>query len=119
MLRALGRQLNKSSSSILRFSTKPQPVSPFSTPQDVKAQLEKRREKLEEEVDVGQDNTNSLFYKSASDSSAEPPDLIYDSDEDELVDLVNPETGEWNGPRGPEPTRHGDWHSKGRCSDFS
>ena len=25
---------------------------------------------------------------------------------------------EWNGPKGPEPTRYGDWEQKGRCSDF-
>eukprot|EP00037_Helgoeca_nana_P030218 m.371765 g.371765 ORF g.371765 m.371765 type:complete len:118 (+) comp28134_c1_seq6:150-503(+) len=31
---------------------------------------------------------------------------------------VNPVTGEVNGPRGPEPTRYGDWENKGRCSDF-
>lgn len=22
------------------------------------------------------------------------------------------------GPKGPEPTRYGDWERKGRCSDF-
>ena len=22
------------------------------------------------------------------------------------------------GPKGPEPTRYGDWEQKGRCSDF-
>jgi len=27
----------------------------------------------------------------------------------------NEETG---GPKGPEPTRFGDWENKGRCSDF-
>ena len=26
-----------------------------------------------------------------------------------------PEVG---GPKGPEPTRYGDWESKGRCIDF-
>ncbi len=26
-----------------------------------------------------------------------------------------PETG---GPKGPEPTRYGDWERKGRCVDF-
>jgi hypothetical protein len=26
--------------------------------------------------------------------------------------------GEIGGPRGPEPTRYGDWESKGRCTDF-
>ncbi|XP_066590436.1 succinate dehydrogenase assembly factor 4, mitochondrial-like [Prorops nasuta] len=31
---------------------------------------------------------------------------------------VNPETGEVGGPRGPEPTRYGDWERKGRVSDF-
>jgi hypothetical protein len=25
---------------------------------------------------------------------------------------------EINGPKGPEPTRYGDWERKGRCSDF-
>ncbi len=25
---------------------------------------------------------------------------------------------ERNGPKGPEPTRYGDWEQKGRCSDF-
>lgn len=31
---------------------------------------------------------------------------------------INPETGEVGGPRGPEPTRYGDWERKGRVSDF-
>ena len=31
---------------------------------------------------------------------------------------VNPVTGEKGGPRGPEPTRYGDWERKGRCIDF-
>lgn len=30
----------------------------------------------------------------------------------------NPKTGEIGGPRGPEPTRYGDWERKGRVSDF-
>ena len=43
--------------------------------------------------------------------------------------LVNSEVGdkeevkkkdikEVGGPKGPEPTRYGDWESKGRCYDF-
>ena len=39
-----------------------------------------------------------------------------------IVDFTDPTTGEWNSPtkggRMPEPTRHGDWHHKGRCTDF-
>lgn len=31
---------------------------------------------------------------------------------------TNPHTGEVGGPRGPEPTRYGDWERKGRCTDF-
>ncbi len=33
-------------------------------------------------------------------------------------DDINPTTGERGGPRGPEPTRYGDWERKGRCIDF-
>ncbi|XP_067667746.1 succinate dehydrogenase assembly factor 4, mitochondrial-like [Haliotis asinina] len=33
-------------------------------------------------------------------------------------DDVNPITGEIGGPRGPEPTRYGDWERKGRVTDF-
>jgi len=32
--------------------------------------------------------------------------------------FVNPKTGEVGGPRGPEPTRYGDWEKGGRISDF-
>jgi hypothetical protein len=40
------------------------------------------------------------------------------SDEPEMVNVVNPVTGERLGPRGLEPTRYGDWEAKGRCWDF-
>lgn len=33
-------------------------------------------------------------------------------------DDINPHTGEKGGPKGPEPTRYGDWERKGRVSDF-
>nr|CAD7195557.1 unnamed protein product [Timema douglasi] len=33
-------------------------------------------------------------------------------------DNTNPATGEVGGPKGPEPTRYGDWERKGRVSDF-
>jgi len=44
--------------------------------------------------------------------------LDQDYDEEDMVEMFNEETGEWNGPRGLEPTRYGDWESKGRCWDF-
>ncbi|CAL1391013.1 unnamed protein product [Linum trigynum] len=37
-------------------------------------------------------------------------------DGDELD--LNEDTGEIGGPRGPEPTRYGDWERNGRCYDF-
>ncbi|KAJ2801162.1 hypothetical protein H4R20_003787 [Coemansia guatemalensis] len=49
---------------------------------------------------------------------------FYDATKDENDSLkpfpnnINPKTGEVNGPRGPEPTRFGDWERKGRVSDF-
>ncbi|KAM5557654.1 succinate dehydrogenase assembly factor 4, mitochondrial [Rosa sericea] len=39
-----------------------------------------------------------------------------EDDGDELD--LNKETGEIGGPKGPEPTRYGDWEKNGRCSDF-
>ncbi|XP_059667221.1 uncharacterized protein LOC132312749 [Cornus florida] len=38
-------------------------------------------------------------------------------DDGDALDL-NEETGEIGGPRGPEPTRYGDWERNGRCYDF-
>lgn len=34
------------------------------------------------------------------------------------TEYVNPATGERGGPKGYEPTKHGDWAKKGRVSDF-
>uniref|UniRef100_A0ACD5ZTE5 Uncharacterized protein n=1 Tax=Avena sativa TaxID=4498 RepID=A0ACD5ZTE5_AVESA len=39
-------------------------------------------------------------------------------EDDENSPDLNKETGEIGGPRGPEPTRYGDWERGGRCSDF-
>ncbi|CAA7034626.1 unnamed protein product [Microthlaspi erraticum] len=33
-------------------------------------------------------------------------------------EFFNEDTGEIGGPKGPEPTRYGDWEQRGRCSDF-
>ena len=40
------------------------------------------------------------------------------ADAGEPVDGGTPETGESGGPKGPEPTRYGDWERNGRCIDF-
>ncbi|XP_004076944.1 succinate dehydrogenase assembly factor 4, mitochondrial [Oryzias latipes] len=37
---------------------------------------------------------------------------------EKFPDNINPVTKEKGGPRGPEPTRYGDWERRGRCVDF-
>ncbi|WP_431857202.1 succinate dehydrogenase assembly factor 4 [Azospirillum sp.] len=37
---------------------------------------------------------------------------------DSLLKGPEQKPGEIGGPKGPEPTRYGDWEFKGRCSDF-
>ncbi|KAF3708518.1 Succinate dehydrogenase assembly factor 4, mitochondrial [Channa argus] len=56
---------------------------------------------------------------------AKTPQGRFDSPEDKpkdalekFTDDINPVTKEKGGPRGPEPTRYGDWERKGRCVDF-
>lgn len=53
------------------------------------------------------DSNNEIRKPSVSKSILEP-----------FPDDINPVTGERGGPRGPEPTRYGDWERKGRISDF-
>lgn len=51
----------------------------------------------------------------------EQPDMHQSQKEEALPawpDNTNPHTGEVGGPRGPEPTRYGDWERKGRVTDF-
>lgn len=50
-----------------------------------------------------------------------PTDVHPDQDKNPFPSFpndTNPETGEIHGPKGPEPTRYGDWERKGRVSDF-
>ncbi|XP_069030787.1 succinate dehydrogenase assembly factor 4, mitochondrial [Embiotoca jacksoni] len=56
---------------------------------------------------------------------AKTPQGRFDSTEERSAEVlqkfpedVNPVTKEKGGPRGPEPTRYGDWERKGRCVDF-
>jgi len=47
--------------------------------------------------------------------------LVEDVDssvEDASIDEQKSDHLETNGPKGPEPTRFGDWERKGRCIDF-
>lgn len=49
-------------------------------------------------------------------SAERGPDGSEDLEEEQ--EYKNPHTGEVGGPKGPEPTRFGDWEKGGRCYDF-
>ena len=46
------------------------------------------------------------------------PESIKEDPETENKEEDGAQYGEVGGPRGPEPTRYGDWEQKGRCSFF-
>ena len=51
--------------------------------------------------------------------AAEPIDKTAQNSENLTEKAVDGEMSpEVNGPKGPEPTRYGDWEQKGRCTDF-
>ncbi|KAK2983694.1 hypothetical protein RJ640_023228 [Escallonia rubra] len=60
------------------------------------------------------ENQEKIQSEKEQDSGDGDGDGEDDGDEPDL----NKETGEVGGPRGPEPTRYGDWERNGRCSDF-
>jgi len=39
-------------------------------------------------------------------------------DQQTEVDILKSKPVEVGGPKGPEPTRYGDWEQAGRCTDF-
>ncbi|XP_028325089.1 succinate dehydrogenase assembly factor 4, mitochondrial [Gouania willdenowi] len=76
---------------------------------------------------VGSTRASSKAVKDAEPlRKAKTPQGRFDKPEEEkssdvlqkFPDNVNPITKERGGPRGPEPTRYGDWERKGRCVDF-
>ncbi|KAJ8536872.1 hypothetical protein K7X08_035273 [Anisodus acutangulus] len=66
----------------------------------------------------GEHDPRTLDEKEKVDNKNEESTEV-EGDFDEGDDgYVNKRTGEIGGPRGPEPTRYGDWEKGGRCSDF-
>jgi len=53
-----------------------------------------------------QDENDRLPHRSADGNEAPPQPQ------------ASPVTKEINGPKGPDPTRYGDWERNGRCIDF-
>ncbi|QCD92111.1 succinate dehydrogenase assembly factor 4, mitochondrial [Vigna unguiculata] len=66
-----------------------------------------------------QENPVKKQAQSPQESVHEEIRQSHEQEEDnEDDDSINEETGEIGGPKGPEPTRYGDWERNGRCSDF-
>ncbi|KNA11971.1 hypothetical protein SOVF_130190 [Spinacia oleracea] len=65
-----------------------------------------------------QDSGEKKEIKTSTQFEEKKENVDIEDDEDDDDGGVNKETGEIGGPRGPEPTRYGDWEQKGRCSDF-
>lgn len=53
-------------------------------------------------------------------ATADKPEGVDDQGQNEARPDSNtqPKLREIGGPKGPEPTRYGDWEKKGRCIDF-
>jgi hypothetical protein len=49
-----------------------------------------------------------------AEAPAPPPEPAVDS----VAEPAPKAKNEQGGPKGPEPTRYGDWEAKGRCIDF-
>ena len=72
--------------------------------------------KLSQLLDDGQESNKAPETDKKTSTTEIPSD-----DDDPFAAFpndTNPKTGEKGGPRGPEPTRYGDWERKGRCIDF-
>lgn len=46
------------------------------------------------------------------------PELVQNTNDPAKQNDAGEMPPEINGPKGPEPTRYGDWEQKGRCTDF-
>ncbi|MCO5613022.1 hypothetical protein L7F22_067296 [Adiantum nelumboides] len=68
------------------------------------------------------DDDPSSTKETLSDSQNQDQGKVSEEEEEEeegeQQEYKNPLTGEIGGPKGPEPTRFGDWEKGGRCSDF-
>ncbi|VEN38838.1 unnamed protein product [Callosobruchus maculatus] len=79
----------------------------LSSDEKVSPRIQEFRKKLREKSPIG-----NLGEQAADHPYAEKDPLP------PFPNNTNPETGEIGGPRGPEPTRYGDWERKGRVTDF-
>ena len=64
------------------------------------------------------DKTPAASAEAQADADIAGGDAAYAPGAAATPDLGSDQPREINGPKGPEPTRYGDWEQKGRCSDF-
>ncbi|XP_027200799.2 uncharacterized protein LOC113794852 [Dermatophagoides pteronyssinus] len=111
-------------------STNPQSTDQLEQQPEESSKIKNLRKKVQEKINeidseqlkspntpIGLMNRSPQLDPNSSSSKdllARQPNPVYDP----FPNDKNPETGEMNGPTGPEPTRYGDWERKGRCSDF-
>jgi hypothetical protein len=55
-----------------------------------------------------------LYMDTPKSSLEKPSEAVSNATENKVAPLKK----EYGGPKGPEPTRFGDWEVGGRCSDF-
>lgn len=70
---------------------------------------------------IRQENSPIKEQEGTVKSNQESEEIVDDQEdenEEDTGEFVNKDTGEVGGPRGPEPTRYGDWERNGRCYDF-
>lgn len=76
-------------------------------------------EKIKEQQQQQQQQENKTAADPASsDSIKQSTAQQQQQQQGEESSAYNAERGEWNGPKGPEPTRYNDWERKGRAIDF-
>lgn len=77
-----------------------------------------------EEQESADPPTGSASEKVSSETVSPSKEEVQEGGQNEEIEMVEmwnkdaPAGPEWNGPRGYEPTRHGDWSKGGRVSDF-
>jgi hypothetical protein len=108
-LQSLGNQYFKRFWPLCSFTTTtPSPASDKAGAQQIDPFTNKLQQKIEEEIleltEKSRDRKTTTHQSKSSGSSS--------SDGDGSM------SKELGGPKGPEPTRYGDWERGGRCSDF-
>lgn len=111
-LTAVLQQQNNSNKSDPSFGQMPGPP-PLGDPKEQKRMLDLINEANKDKAPPPGMSAAEIekFYESVNEGDDSNPLKPFPNN-------TNPSTGEVNGPRGPEPTRFGDWERNGRVSDF-